>query len=295
MTIVALLTLGAGVVVSGPAARTTSGPKAGAAVATPAAQAPATTAEPTPTLVPGTALAALAGLDVKGRAPKTGYQRDEFGHGWSDTDDDSCTTRQDILRRDLHPAITRAGGCAVRSGTLSDPYTGRTLAFTSGAATSSDVQIDHIVSLSDAWQKGAQQWPASRRQSFANDPLELLATDGPTNAAKSDSDAASWLPPNKSYRCTFVARQVSIKSAYGLWVTAAEQAAMARVLARCPEQQVVARTAVTPPEMEHRAAESSGGYANCAEVRAAGAAPISAGDPGYSRKLDRDGDGTGCE
>jgi hypothetical protein len=43
-----------------------------------------------------------------------------------------------------------------------------------------------------------------------------------------------------------------------------------------------------------RAAEGRA-YANCSEARAAGAAPVRAGDPGYSRKLDRDGDGIGCE
>ncbi|MFK0172271.1 excalibur calcium-binding domain-containing protein [Streptomyces sp. NPDC090306] len=44
--------------------------------------------------------------------------------------------------------------------------------------------------------------------------------------------------------------------------------------------------------------DSGGGstyYANCTAVRAAGAAPIHAGEPGYSSSLDRDGDGTACE
>ena len=140
----------------------------------------------------GTALHALAGLAVKGRAPKTGYDRRLFGSGWTDTNHNSCTTREDILRRDLQPVTVLAGtgGCAVITGTLADPYTGTTIAFTKGRLTSDAVQVDHVVSLSDAWQKGAQQWSPSKRVTFANDFLELLATDGPTNAAKSDSDAA---------------------------------------------------------------------------------------------------------
>ena len=86
----------------------------------------------------------------------------------------------------------------------------------------------------DAWQKGAAQWPAGKRLAFANDPLNLLAVDAGTNRSKGDGDAATWLPPNKSYRCAYVARQVAVKAKYGLWVTAAERDAMVRVLSTCP-------------------------------------------------------------
>lgn len=274
---------------------------------------PTTRSTPPPTR--GTALAALAGLSVKGRAPKTGYDRDQFGSDWTDTNHNSCNTRDDILRRDLRPVTVLADThrCEVIQGTLADPYTGNTIKFRRGTTTSSDVQIDHIVSLSDAWQKGAQQWTSSKRVDFANHPLELLATDGSTNAAKSDSDAASWLPPNKSYRCTFVARQITIKARYRLWVTAAEQATMERVLSRCPDQRTISRTAAakrksrsaivhdsapepvpSPPSDDH-SDDGSTYYKNCDAVRAAGAAPIHTGEPGYSGKLDRDGDGVGCE
>ena len=192
---------------------------------------------------------ALETLVVKGRAAKTGYRRAQFGAGWVDVDHNSCSTREDILRRDLRAITVRAhtGGCLVASGLLADPYTGRDLAFLRGPTTSDAIQIDHLVSLSDAWQKGAQQWSSVQRVAFANDPLELLATDGGTNAAKSGSDAASWLPPYTAYRCAFVARQVTVKASYGLSVTAAEKAAMARVLAGCPGQPTTsAQTAHQP-------------------------------------------------
>ena len=270
---------------------------------------------PAPRARQGRALYVLATLPVKGRAPKTGYDRDRFGQGWTDTNHNSCTTREDILRRDLRPVSVLAGtgGCAVTAGALADPYTGTTIAFRKGETTSDDVQIDHIVALSDAWQKGAQQWSTSKRVSFANDFLELLATDGATNSAKSDSDAASWLPPDKSYRCTYIARQISIKAHYGLWVTGAEKAAMTRVLWTCPDQPVVSHQAVTTPRsstttldrpaaipaplprVDDRPDGGSATYASCADVRAAGADPIHVGDPGYQRHLDRDGDGVGCE
>lgn len=186
------------------------------------------------------ALATLSGLAVKGRAPKTGYSRAQFGEAWTDDVDveegrNGCDGRNDILQRDLVNITFKPGAndCTVLSGTLHDPYTGRTIPFVRGKNTSSDVQIDHVVALSNGWQTGAQQLTAQERKNFANDPRNLQATDGPTNQQKSDGDAATWLVPNKAYRCTYVARQVDVKAAYRLWVTPPEKAAIERVLTNC--------------------------------------------------------------
>ena len=179
----------------------------------------------------------LATLPIKGRAPKTGYDRALFGQAWADVDRNGCDTRNDTLKRDLTGIkYTNSVPCKVRSGTLADPYTGTSINFLRGAATSSAVQIDHVVALSDAWQKGAQQLTTEQRTAFANDPLNLQSTDGPTNMQKGDGDAATWLPPNKGFRCEYVARQISVKATYSLWVTQAEHDAMARILADCSGQ-----------------------------------------------------------
>lgn len=181
-----------------------------------------------------TALELLTTLPVKGRAPSTGYDRvGDFGEAWTDVDHNGCDTREDILARDL-AATDIAANCDVDSGTLVSPYTDATIAFTRGYGTSAEVQIDHMVALSDAWQTGAQQLSQAQRVSLANDPVNLLAVDGHSNQQKSDSDAASWLPKNKAYRCTYVAHQISVKVEYSLWVTPAEQSAMARILRACP-------------------------------------------------------------
>ena len=195
---------------------------------------------PAPSAQGGSALAALATLKVKGRAPKTGYDRAKFGQAWADVDHNGCDTRNDVLRRDLGPRALKPGtnGCLVLSGTLHDPYLGRTIAFVRGASTSSAVQIDHVVPLSDAWQKGAQQWTTPKRTALANDPLNLLAVDGLTNQQKSDGDAATWLPPNRAYRCPYAARQIAVKAKYGLWVTSAERDALRQILAACPSQKL---------------------------------------------------------
>ncbi|MFI7125383.1 HNH endonuclease family protein [Nonomuraea sp. NPDC050153] len=177
----------------------------------------------------------LAKLTVKGRAPKTGFDRDKFGPAWSDVDHNGCDTRNDILKRDLDDEKFKAGthDCIVLSGTLHDPYSGKTINFKRGQDTSTAVQIDHVIPLSDAWQKGAQQWSADKRKEFANDPLNLMAVDGPLNGQKSDSDAATWLPPRKAYRCTYISRQIDVKTKYGVWVTSAEKDAMETVLESC--------------------------------------------------------------
>lgn len=181
------------------------------------------------------AAAVLEELAVKGRAPKTNYSRQQFGNGWAN--DGGCDTRNIILHRDLRDVVLN-DKCQVMSGVLDDPYTGQTINFQRGSGTSDDVQIDHVVALSDAWQKGAQQLSYERRVELANDPLELLAADGPANQQKGAGDAATWLPANRSFRCQYVARQIAVKKKYDLWVTQAEKDAMVRVLSTCPEQAI---------------------------------------------------------
>lgn len=178
-----------------------------------------------------TALEVLGLLEVKGRAPKTGYERAQFGDGWA-REGGLCDMRNIILARDLTDVVVD-NQCRVQSGQLNDPYTGQILLFRRGASTSQEVQIDHVVALSDAWQKGAQALSYERRVELSNDPLNLLAVSGPANQQKGDGDAATWLPANKRFRCQYVARQVAVKSNYKLWVTEAEGAAMADILQTC--------------------------------------------------------------
>ncbi len=179
------------------------------------------------------AKSALEALPVKGKAPKTGYARTQFGNGWERRG--LCDMRNIILNRDLSNVVL-GDECKVLSGKLNDPYTGAEIMFVRGADTSDRVQIDHVVALSNAWQTGAQQLGLETRMALANDPLELLAVDGPANQQKSDGDAATWLPSNRQFRCQYVARQVAVKTKYSLWVTQAEHDAIERVLGACPGQ-----------------------------------------------------------
>jgi len=163
-----------------------------------------------------------------------GYDRDRFGSAWEDVDGDGCDTRDDILNRDLTAKRwDDSAHCEVRRGVLRDAYTGRLIHFRRGVETSLAVQIDHMVALADAWRTGAARWRAGRRLAYANDPRVLIAVDGPANEQKSDDDASRWLPPNRRFRCQYVADLVMIKATYRLWVTPTERAVMARVLRTC--------------------------------------------------------------
>lgn len=178
----------------------------------------------------------LEKLEVKGRAPKTGYARDEFYSGWPTVE--GCNLRQRILKREFGETAVLEG-CNVVAGEFDEPYTGEHMVFETREEISKGVQIDHVVALSDAWQKGAQYLPRETRYAIATDPLNLLAVDGPANEKKSDGDAATWLPANKKFRCQYVARQVSVKYKYTLWVTEAEKEAISNVLLNCPNEPTV--------------------------------------------------------
>ena len=175
---------------------------------------------------------------TKGRAAKTGYTRAQFGQTWADVDRNGCDTRNDILKRDLTAEVfkEKTRECVVLSGTLIDPFSGETINFVRGNTSSMEVQIDHVVALSNAWQTGAFKLSIKERTAFANDPLNLLAVKGRLNSQKGDGDAATWLPPLKSYRCDYVARQIAVKIKYKLWFTAPEKEAMVRILKSCPEK-----------------------------------------------------------
>lgn len=251
------------------------------------------------------ALRILNTLPVKGRAPKTGYSRAQFGDAWSDIDHNGCDTRNDILNRDLTAKQHKnSRGCVVISGILNDPYTGKVINFMRGKDTSEQVQIDHVVALSDAWQSGAQEISAQERLQLANDPENLLAVDGPANQQKSDSDAATWLPANASFRCSYVARQIRVKAKYHLWVKPAEKEAMINVLTPCagaaeaPAPKPVPDAPAPVPQADSPQEQNpapSLTFQTCDDARAAGYHNMHRDTPGYSEHLDRDGDGIACE
>lgn len=264
---------------------------------------------------PETALAALALLAVKGRAPMTGYDRDRFGPAWLDADRNGCDTRNDVLGQNLTEITLESNDCVVAVGAYDDPYTGSRIDYWQGHG--SLIDIDHVVALGNGWATGAFSWPVKKRAAFANDPLNLLPADAGANRQKGDGDAATWLPAHKSFRCSYVSRQVAVKSKYDLWVTAPEKAATERVLSSCPDEPLPIDTWGASTAVDHNISDpadaagtadssappapvaSPGGrstyFANCDAARAAGAAPVRLGDPGYGDHLDRDGDGSGCE
>ena len=319
--------------------------------------------------VAGTALATLGTLLVKDTTESAVYDVAAFGTEWADTDNNQCDTWNDILARDLKSTTVDAA-CAILTGQLLDPYTATTIVYASTAAPSL-IAVDAVVTTQAAWAAGAQSWDAAQRQVFANDPFNLLAVGSMTSGLRS-SGTSDWLPPDSTFHCAYVARQIAVAAKYGLTINAAERAGATEVLSACPKQMLpedtaaikaaadkqaadvaavaaqaaadqqaaaaaaAAQTAADQQAADQAAAEQAAAeqaaaqaaaeqaaaaaaqaaaesaaaeaaavpppaaapatsYANCDAVRAAGAAPIHRGDPGYSSKLDRDGDGIGCE
>lgn len=151
------------------------------------------------------AIDALGKLAVKARASSDGYARSNFSSGgW--VSKRGCDMRNRILQRDLADVVLDDDDCTVLNGTLEkDMFSGKRIEFERGPDTSGDIHIEHIVAVSDAWQKGAQDLSYDERYAFFNDPLNLIAIDGPTNMEKGDKDAGEWMP-RKAYRCRYVAR-----------------------------------------------------------------------------------------
>lgn len=286
----------------------------------PASPSPTATASadavPSATPASGTAEAAALALAVKGRSAKTGYDRDEFGNAWVDVDRNGCDTRNDMLIARLENR-DMSGTCKVMSGDLADPFTGTWIHFERGGA--SEVDIDHLVALSDAWQKGAAQWEFAKRVAFANDPLNLEPVDASANRQKGDGDAATWLPAYKPFRCEYVARQVAVKTKYDVWVTQAEQDTILGVLAGCPgeplpaagDQPIIADNIGKAPEPKAKETKKSSKpketkapakddaldqrYPYCKDLPAGLGPYVKGEDPEYDWYSDRDGDGVVCE
>jgi Protein of unknown function (DUF1524) len=175
---------------------------------------------------------ALARLQTAPAGPLDGYERDAFGYDWLDLDSDGCNTREEVLARDMR-SETRPDGCNVETGILVDPYTTRRIEFVEDVNASA-VQVDHVVALGRAWQMGADTWTDDKRERFANDPLNLVATDGPTNASKGADGPATWRPPAPSGWCLYAVRYVRVSAAYDLPVTGADKAALTEMLGSCP-------------------------------------------------------------
>jgi hypothetical protein len=185
---------------------------------------------------------------VSARPEVPGYDRDcgprdgcVFDTAWTDATDapdsrNGCDTRNDVLRKSLSQVVIKPNtqGCVVLRGILDDPYTGSTIHFVRGYNTSNAIEIDHLIPLAAAWDLGAAGWSPGRRAGFANDTrLELIAVSGPANQAKRDSTPASWLPPNRDFRCDYVSRYLKAAVHYDIAVTKADVMVIEAVARTC--------------------------------------------------------------
>ena len=242
----------------------------------------------------------LASLVIVEESGAHSYVRDDYSH-WS-TQPSGCSTRVEVLIAESTSLaqVDRYGTCAVVAGDWWSAYDD---VFIDDAA---ELDIDHVVPLAEAHRSGAVYWDPQRREAFANDlahPGSLIAVTASSNRSKSDGDPASWVPSNGAYRCEYLARWVEVKVRWELSVDPTEHDVISTGLTDCPAHYASPATPPppspvtgTPPHSQ--VSPAPGGvpwYANCSEVHAADAAPITTDDPGFRSAFDRDGDGVGCE
>lgn len=170
-------------------------------------------------------------IEVRDGDPPAPYDRAEFGPAWSRITENGCDVRTTMLMRDLEE-VELADNCTVASGVLHDRYSGTTVQYSMDSGGDA-VQVDHIVSLSDAWKSGAWAWDPADRESFANHSVNLLTVSAQQNQAKSSYTAADWLPADRTLHCWFVVRQLLVKDMFGLSVTQNELEAYQQVLPKC--------------------------------------------------------------
>lgn len=196
------------------------------------------------------ARAELDGLRVAPKGSMSGYtgNREALFGDWDSGErgatvhgsGNGCDTRNDILARDLTNVKRASDGCTVESGRLWNPYGtdnekyNHYIDFQRGRGTSMAVQIDHVVSLGNVWVSGGDRLSEQQRLDVANDPINLIAVDGPVNGGKSDKDASEWLPANDRIHCFYAASQIQVKHRYNLSVTQAEKQTLSDLLNTCP-------------------------------------------------------------
>lgn len=251
----------------------------------------------------GTASALLAALATDNSPEShTGYNRDLFTL-WVDADGDGCNTRAEVLMSESSVSTSHTGTCTISAGKWFSAYEGVWV------TVASQLDIDHFVPLSEAWKSGAYRWDASTRKAFANDLVysaSLIAVSASTNRSKGDQDPAAWMPPNRSFACTYVATWVAVKFRWSLTVDNAERSSISNTLAGCGTLKVAApaKASIVAGSSASTVTGGSGSgdgqidpdYGTCAAAKAAGRGPYVKGvDPEYAFYRDGDKDGVVCE
>jgi hypothetical protein len=287
------------------ATTTTTIPATTVLVTTAETTAATATTPPPPSADGPLAIDLLASITVRNEASDAGYERDLFGYPRNFGG--GCDTRLRVLEAESAGFVqVDPIDCTVVAGDWVSPY--------DGVATSSpvDLQIDHLVALNEAWQSGAAEWDDATRVAFANDlddPRTLIAVTVEANQSKGNRDPSNWLPPNETYVCTYVSHWVAVKARWQLSMDQSEHGRIRNLLrGRCegtrldPVRPATITTAALPPPppppivgFAPTPPSADVYYANCDEARAAGAAPLLEGQPGYRARLDGDKDGIACE
>lgn len=241
----------------------------------------------------------LRELLTRSEADGTGYRRDSF-EIW--VEQRGCDTREDVLREE--DRSKPGSGCDLSRGLWRSAYDGKQV------RDPSDLDIDHVVPLKQAYVSGAWRWNYATRRRFANDlgySGSLRAVSAESNRSKGDSDPAEWLPPRDAFRCKYVGTWIAVKYRWKLAVDRDEKRVLQRLVVRCGPRADVPRPKRAAVDFKqtssrpHPATKKVAGapekrYSTCAEAKAHGGGPYRRGrDPEYSWYRDADDDGIVCE
>ena len=239
----------------------------------------------------------LAALRIDDRPNPIGdYRREDWSH-WDDIDGNGCDARQDalIMWSTIAATVNRAGTCKTITGWWVSPYD------LVASANPGDFDVDHLVPLADAFDSGGWQWSASKRRQFANNQAELVVASASSNRSKGADSPDQWRPSNRGSWCAYATGWLGVKVAWELTATTAERDALGQMLDTCTLEGPVwprGGEVATTTSIVSAGPVTGGGdvyFANCTAARAAGAAPIYLGQPGYRSALDGDKDGVACE
>ena len=180
------------------------------------------------------ALRLLRHLDVR-REKNRNYDRSKFAD-WYDADGDGCDTREEVLIAESVTRIRVGPSCSLRGGKWFSKYDGQT------TRNSSTFDIDHLVPLAEAWGSGARKWGNTKRGRFSNDlgyRYSLIAVSASSNRSKGDRDPSEWLPPRRSYRCTYAKTYTATKWRWDLSVNPSERNALRRLISNCNSPKIL--------------------------------------------------------
>jgi len=147
---------------------------------------------------------------------------------WIDADNNGCDTRAEVLLEEATTTPKIGAKCKLTGGKWLSTYDGKVV------TNASQLDVDHLVPLAEAWRSGAWKWSDAEREIYANDLQNrraLIAVSASTNRTKGDKDPSKWLPSKN--KCAYVENWITVKLKYSLTVDSTEASTLRSQITNC--------------------------------------------------------------